>query len=229
VFFLKPGRSKSIRDEEKIDVKGNIENQKIVYVIDDDADTREALKSLFASVGLRAETFGSAPEFLGEKLPDAAMCLVVDIRLPGLSGLDLQAELSRVEIDAPIIFITGHGDIAMTVKAMKAGAVEFLTKPFREQDLLDAVKLGLEKDEAKRKSQIASASVRALFESLTPREQDVVRLVTAGLMNKQVAAEMGISEITVKVHRGNAMRKMKASSLADLVRIAEVLGIRHRV
>jgi FixJ family two-component response regulator len=229
VFFLKPGRFKSIRDEEKIDVKGNIETQKIVYVIDDDADTRVALKSLFASVGLRAETFGSALEFLGEKLPDAAMCLVVDIRLPGLSGLDLQAELSRVEIDAPIIFITGHGDIAMTVKAMKAGAVEFLTKPFREQDLLDAVKLGLEKDEAKRKNQIASASVRALFESLTPREQDVVRLVTAGLMNKQVAAEMGISEITVKVHRGNAMRKMKASSLADLVRIAEMLGIRHRV
>jgi FixJ family two-component response regulator len=229
VFFLKPGRSKSIRDEEKIDVKGNIETQKIVYVIDDDADTRVALKSLFASVGLRAETFGSALEFLGETLPDAAMCLVVDIRLPGLSGLDLQAELSRIEIDAPIIFITGHGDIAMTVKAMKAGAVEFLTKPFREQDLLDAVKLGLEKDEAKRKNQIASASVRALFESLTPREQDVVRLVTAGLMNKQVAAEMGISEITVKVHRGNAMRKMKASSLADLVRIAEMLGIRHRV
>jgi FixJ family two-component response regulator len=229
VFFLKPGRFKSIRDEEKIDVKGNIETQKIVYVIDDDADTRVALKSLFASVGLRAETFGSALEFLGEKLPDAAMCLVVDIRLPGLSGLDLQAELSRVEIDAPIIFITGHGDIAMTVKAMKAGAVEFLTKPFREQDLLDAVKLGLEKDEAKRKNQIASASVRAMFESLTPREQDVVRLVTAGLMNKQVAAEMGISEITVKVHRGNAMRKMKASSLADLVRIAEMLGIRHRV
>jgi FixJ family two-component response regulator len=229
VFFLKPGRSKSIRDEEKLDVKGNIETQKIVYVIDDDADTREALKSLFASVGLRAETFGSALEFLGEKLPDAAMCLVVDIRLPGLSGLDLQAELSRIEIDAPIIFITGHGDIAMTVKAMKAGAVEFLTKPFREQDLLDAVKLGLEKDEAKRKNQIASASVRALFESLTPREQDVVRLVTAGLMNKQVAAEMGISEITVKVHRGNAMRKMKASSLADLVRIAEMLGIRHGV
>jgi FixJ family two-component response regulator len=209
-------------------VKENIETQKVVYVIDDDADTREALKSLFASVGLRAETFGSAPEFLGEKLPDAAMCLVVDIRLPGLSGLDLQAELSRINIDAPIIFITGYGDIAMTVKAMKAGAVEFLTKPFRDQDLLDAVKLGLEKDGAKRESRIANANTRALFESLTAREQDVVRLVTAGLMNKQVAAEMGVSEITVKVHRGNAMRKMKASSLADLVRIAEMLGIRHK-
>jgi FixJ family two-component response regulator len=178
---------------------------------------------------LRAETFGSAPEFLGEKLADAAMCLVVDIRLPGLSGLDLQVELSRANIDAPIIFITGHGDIAMTVKAMKAGAVEFLTKPFRDQDLLDAVKLGLEKDEAKRKRQMTSASVRALFESLTPREQEVVRLVTAGLMNKQVAAEMGVSEITVKVHRGNAMRKMKASSLTDLVRMADMVGIRHRM
>jgi FixJ family two-component response regulator len=210
-------------------VKETIEAKKVVYVIDDDADTREALKSLFASVGLRAETFGSAPEFLGEKRADAAMCLVVDIRLPGLSGLDLQAELSRANIDAPIIFITGHGDIAMTVKAMKAGAVEFLTKPFRDQDLLDAVKLGLEKDEAKRKSQMTSASVRALFECLTPREQEVVRLVTAGLMNKQVAAEMGVSEITVKVHRGNAMRKMKASSLTALVRMADMLGVRHTV
>jgi FixJ family two-component response regulator len=228
-IFFEAGTVGSIRGErEKMDMTGNIETQKVVYVIDDDADTRDALKSLFASVGLRAEAFGSAPEFLGEKLPDAAMCLVVDIRLPGLSGLDLQAELSRANIDAPIIFITGHGDIAMTVKAMKAGAVEFLTKPFRDQDLLDAVKLGLEKDEAKRKSQTTTAGVRVLFESLTPREQDVIRLVTAGLMNKQVAAEMGVSEITVKVHRGNAMRKMKASSLADLVRMADMLGIRHR-
>jgi FixJ family two-component response regulator len=208
-------------------VKETIEAQRLVYVIDDDASMREALKSLFASVGLRAETFGSAPEFLEEKLPDAAICLVVDIRLPGLSGLDFQAELSKAHIDIPIIFITGHGDIAMTVKAMKAGAVEFLTKPFRDQDLLDAVKFGLEKDEAKRKSQKASAGVRALYESLTPREQEVIRLVTAGLMNKQVAAEMAVSEITVKVHRGNAMRKMKASSLADLVRMVDMLGIRR--
>ena len=209
-------------------MKETIETQRVVYVIDDDVDMREALKSLFASVGLRAETFGSAPEFLEKKLPDAAICLVVDIRLPGLSGLDFQAELSRAQIDVPIIFITGHGDIAMTVKAMKAGAVEFLTKPIRDQDLLDAVKLGLEKDETKRKSQKASASVRVLYESLTPREQEVIRLVTTGLMNKQVAAEMGVSEITVKVHRGNAMRKMKASTLADLIRMVDMLGIRQK-
>jgi FixJ family two-component response regulator len=208
-------------------VRETIEAQKVVYVIDDDPSTREALKSLFGSVGLRAQTFGSASEFLAEKLPEAAMCLVVDIRLPGLSGLDFQAELSRAHIDVPIIFITGYGDIAMTVKAMKAGAVEFLTKPFRDQDLLDAVKFGLEKDEAKRKSRMASASIRALYKSLTPREQEVIKQVTAGLMNKQVAAEMGVSEITVKVHRGNAMRKMKANSLADLVRMIDMLGVRH--
>jgi FixJ family two-component response regulator len=204
-----------------------VETQRIVYVIDDDASMRESLQSLFASVGLRAETFGSALEFLGKKLPDAATCLVVDIRLPGLGGLDFQAELTKANIDVPIIFITGHGDIAMTVKAMKAGAVEFLTKPFRDQDLLDAVKFGLEKDEARRNSRKTSAAVRALFESLTPREQEVIRLVTAGLMNKQVAAEMGVSEITVKVHRGNVMRKMKANSLTDLVRMADMLGIRR--
>jgi FixJ family two-component response regulator len=198
-----------------------------VYVIDDDASMREALQSLLASVGLHVETFGSALEFLGKKLPDAAICLVVDIRLPGLGGLDFQAELTKAGIDVPIIFITGHGDIAMTVKAMKAGAVEFLTKPFRDQDLLDAVKFGLEKDEARRKVRKTSAMIRSLFESLTPREQEVIRLVTAGLMNKQVAAEMGVSEITVKVHRGNVMRKMKANSLADLVRMADLLGIRR--
>jgi FixJ family two-component response regulator len=208
-------------------VKETTETQRFVYVIDDDSHTREALKSLFASVGLRVEAFGSASEFFKKKLPDAAVCLVVDIRLPGLSGLDFQVELSKGNIDVPIIFITGHGDIAMTVKAMKAGAVEFLTKPFRDQDMLDAVRFGLEKDETKRKNLMASASVRALFESLTPREQEVIRLVTAGLMNKQVAAEMGVSEITVKVHRGNAMRKMKANSLVDLVRMADMLGIRH--
>ncbi len=199
----------------------------VVYVIDDDASMREALQSLFASVGLRVEAFGSALDFLGRKLPDAATCLVVDIRLPGLGGLDFQAELTKANIDVPIIFITGHGDIAMTVKAMKAGAVEFLTKPFRDQDLLDAVKLALEKDEAQRRIRKASSIIRSLYESLTPREQEVIRLVTAGLMNKQVAAEMGVSEITVKVHRGNVMRKMKASSLADLVRMADVLGIRR--
>jgi FixJ family two-component response regulator len=208
-------------------VGGTADAQSVVYVIDDDASTRESLKSLFASVGLRAETFGAAPEFLEKKLPDAAICLVVDVRLPGLSGLDFQAELSKANIDVPIIFITGHGDIAMTVKAMKAGAVEFFPKPFRDQDLLDAVKLALEKDEAKRKRRKTSAVVRSQFESLTPREQEVMGLVTAGLMNKQVAAEMGVSEITVKVHRGNVMRKMKANSLADLVVIADMLGVRR--
>jgi FixJ family two-component response regulator len=208
-------------------VKETVEEKRVVYVIDDDASMRDALRSLLASVGLCVETFGSAPDFFGRKLPDAAICLVVDVRLPGLSGLDFQAELSKVNIDVPIIFITGHGDIAMSVKAMKAGAVEFLTKPFRDQDLLDAVKLALEKDEAKRKSRKTTATVRSLFESLTPREQEVIGLVTAGLMNKQVAAEMGVSEITVKVHRGNVMRKMKANTLADLVRMADMLGIRR--
>jgi FixJ family two-component response regulator len=213
--------------KEGVKVAATADAQSIVYVIDDDTSTRESLKSLFASVGLRAETFGAAPEFFEMKLPDAAICLVVDVRLPGLSGLDFQAELSKANIDVPIIFITGHGDIAMTVKAMKAGAVEFFPKPFRDQDLLDAVKLALEKDEAKRKRRKTSAVVRSQFESLTPREQEVMGLVTAGLMNKQVAAEMGVSEITVKVHRGNVMRKMQANSLADLVMIADMLGIRR--
>jgi FixJ family two-component response regulator len=210
-----------------VKVEATADAQSVVYVIDDDASTRESLKSLFASVGLRAETFGAAPEFLAKKLPDTAICLVVDVRLPGLSGLDFQAELSKANIDVPIIFITGHGDIAMTVKAMKAGAVEFFPKPFRDQDLLDAVKLALEKDEAKRKRRKTSAVIRSQFESLTPREQEVMSLVTTGLMNKQVAAEMGVSEITVKVHRGNVMRKMQVNSLADLVMIADMLGIRR--
>jgi FixJ family two-component response regulator len=214
-------------DKEGVEVEERVDARGIVYVIDDDASMRESLKSLFGSVGLRVETFGAAPQFLEKKLPDAALCLVVDVRLPGLSGLDFQAELSKANIDVPIIFITGHGDIAMTVKAMKAGAVEFLAKPFRDQDLLDAVKLALEKDEAKRNHREASAVVRARYEALTAREQEVMSLVTGGLMNKQVAAEMGVSEITVKVHRGNVMRKMKANSLADLVMIADMLGIRR--
>jgi FixJ family two-component response regulator len=205
-----------------------IDTQSVVYVIDDDISMREGLKNLLRSVGLRVETFATASEFLGKRLPEAAVCLVVDVRLPGLSGLDFQAELTKANIDVPIIFITGHGDIAMTVKAMKAGAVEFLAKPFRDQDLLDAVKLALEKNGATRNSRKMSADVRLLYETLTPREQEVIALVTTGLMNKQVAAEMGVSEITVKVHRGNAMRKMKAGSLADLVRMADMLGIRRR-
>jgi FixJ family two-component response regulator len=208
-------------------LKETAQEQRVVYVIDDDPSMRDSLKSLLGSVGLRVELFESAPEFFGRKLPDAAICLVVDVRLPGMSGLDFQAELSRANIDVPIIFITGHGDIAMTVKAMKAGAVEFFSKPFRDQDLLDAVKLALEKNEAKRKGQRTNAIVSSLFDSLTPREQEVMRLVTTGLMNKQVAAEMGVSEITVKVHRGNVMRKMQANSLVDLVRMADMLGIRR--
>jgi len=197
----------------------------IVFVIDDDASLREGIKSLLRSVGLEVELFGSAADFLKYKLPDAAACLVLDIRLPGVSGLDFQAELSQAGIHVPIIFITGHGDIPMTVRAMKAGAVEFLTKPFRDQDLLDAVQIALERDRGQRSLDKTLREVRAHFEALTPREQQVIGFVTAGLMNKQIAAELGVSEITVKVHRGNVMKKMGARSLADLVRMAEALGI----
>jgi FixJ family two-component response regulator len=197
----------------------------IVFVIDDDASLREGIKSLLRSVGLEVELFGSAADFLKYKLPDAAACLVLDIRLPGVSGLDFQAELSQAGIHVPIIFITGHGDIPMTVRAMKAGAVEFLTKPFRDQDLLDAVQIALERDRGQRSLEKTLHEVRAHFDALTPREQQVIGFVTAGLMNKQIAAELGVSEITVKVHRGNVMKKMGARSLADLVRMAEALGI----
>jgi FixJ family two-component response regulator len=189
-----------------------------VFVVDDDASLREALKSLFGSVGLRVETFASAPEFLQAKL---------DVRLPGLSGLDFQTELAKANINVPIIFITGHGDIPMTVRAMKAGAVEFLTKPFRDQELLDAVQVGLERDRARREKDTMVSNLRGRYETLTPREQEVVALVTTGLMNKQIAAEIGVTEITVKVHRGNAMRKMGAKSLADLVKMVDALGIRR--
>jgi FixJ family two-component response regulator len=199
----------------------------LVFVIDDDASVREGLDSLFRSIDLQVETFGAAAEFLQRKLPDVPSCLVLDIRLPGLGGLDFQAGLAKVDIHIPIIFITGHGDIPMTVRAMKAGAVEFLTKPFREQDLLDAVQIALERDRERRAQDKAVHEVRARFQSLTPREQEVIGFVTAGLMNKQIAAELGVSEITVKVHRGSVMKKMGAKSLADLVRMADVLGIRH--
>jgi FixJ family two-component response regulator len=209
-------------------VKGRIESDSIVFVVDDDASLRQALTSLLQSVGLRVEAFGSAADFLKNKLPDDdAACLVLDVRLPGVSGLDFQAELAKANIHIPIIFITGHGDIPMTVRAMKAGAVEFLTKPFRDQDLLDAVQTALERDRARRVQDKAAREVRARFEALTPREQEVIGLVTAGLMNKQIAAELGVSEITVKVHRGNVMKKMGARSLAELVRMADTLGIRR--
>src|SRR5947209_204903 len=188
---------------------------------------RRALTNLFQSVSLKVEVFGSAPEMLHSKLPDVASCLVLDIRLPGLSGLDFQTELAKANVHIPIIFITGHGDIPMTVRAMKAGAVEFLTKPFRDQELLDSVGIALERDRARREQDSTVHDVKVHFESLTPREQEVMGFVTAGLMNKQIAAKLGVSEITVKVHRGNVMRKMGAKSLAELVRMADILGIRR--
>jgi FixJ family two-component response regulator len=201
--------------------------QETIFVIDDDASVRNALSSLFRSIGLKVEVFDSAADFLKMELPAVASCLVLDVRLPGLSGLDFQTELAKANIRIPIVFITGHGDIPMTVKAMKAGAVEFLTKPFREQDLLDAVRLGLERDRTRREGETILTDLRARFDALTSREQEVMALVTAGMMNKQIAADLGVSEITVKVHRGNVMRKMGAKSLADLVRMADVLGIRR--
>jgi FixJ family two-component response regulator len=201
------------------------EDEAIVYIIDDDASIREMLSSLFRSIGLRVEVFGSASELLQGKLPDVASCLVLDVRLPGLSGLDLQAELASANIHTPIIFMTGHGDIPMSVRAMKAGAVDFLTKPFRDQDLLDAVTAALDRDRKRRQHEKDASDLRTRFESLTPREQQVMSLVTAGLMNKQAAAEVGLSEVTVKIHRGNVMKKMGARSLADLVRMAEALAL----
>ena len=203
------------------------EAQSIVFVVDDDASVRQALQSLFRSVGLQAQVFGSTAEFLSSNLPDVASCLVLDVRLPGVSGLDFQSELAKAKISVPIIFITGHGDIPMSVRAMKAGAVEFLTKPFRDQELLDAIGIALNLDRTRRENAKAVSNLRALFESLTPREREVMALVTAGLMNKQIAAQLDVSEVTVKVHRGNAMGKMRARSLAELVRMADVLGIRR--
>ena len=199
----------------------------IVFVIDDDASMRRALTNLFQSVGLKVEVFGSAPEMLRSKLPDVASCLVLDIRLPGLSGLDFQTELAKANIHIPIIFLTGHGDIPMTVRAMKGGAVDFLTKPFRDQDMLDAVVTAIERDRKRREVEKVVANLNALFETLTSREREILASVASGLMNKQIAAELGLAEITVKIHRGHIMKKMGARSLADLVRKAETLGI-HR-
>ncbi|HVO14117.1 MAG TPA: response regulator transcription factor [Alphaproteobacteria bacterium] len=199
----------------------------LVIVVDDDASIREALSSLFRSVGLRILAFASALELLEKPVPAVPSCLVLDIRLPGLSGLDLQAELAKAEIRMPIIFMTGHGDIPMSVRAMKAGAVDFLPKPFRDQDMLDAVSLALERDRQRRDGEKAISDLRALFESLTPREREVMGFVTAGLMNKQIAAEIGLSEITVKIHRSHVMKKMGARSLADLVKMAGLLGVRR--
>jgi len=205
--------------------------ESLVFVVDDDASVRQAVTSLLRSVALRVEAFGSTADFLKKaRITNdiAAACLILDVRLPGLSGLDFQAELAKADTHLPIIFISGYGDIPMTVRAMKAGAVEFLTKPFREQDLLDAVQLALHRDRDRRIREGVVSQTRARFEELTPREQEVFGLVTTGLMNKQIAGELGVSEITAKVHRGNVMRKMGARSLADLVRMADALGVRQQ-
>jgi FixJ family two-component response regulator len=214
------GSSKSSRDPASA-------AERIVFVIDDDVAMRETLSSLFRSVGLRVELFGSAREFAEFKVPDAAGCLVLDIRLPGVSGLDFQAELAAKGISTPIIFMTGHGDIPMSVKAMKAGAIDFLAKPFRDQDILDAVVRALERDQKRRDSEKGVAELRIRFDSLTSREREVIALVLDGLMNKQIAAKLGVTEITVKVHRGHMMQKMKARSVIELVAMADRLGIRQ--
>jgi len=201
------------------------EAQPAVFVIDDDKPLREALERLFRLVGLHAESFATAAHFLKSKLPDVPTCLVLDVRLPGISGLDFQAELAKANIKIPIIFMTGHGDIPMAVEAMKAGAVEFLPKPFRDQDMLDAVHLALERDRTRREAERANAELRTNFDNLSAREREVMAGVTAGLMNKQIAAQCALSEMTVKVHRSQIMRKMAAGSLVDLVRMADKLGV----
>jgi FixJ family two-component response regulator len=198
----------------------------IVFVIDDDLSMRRALTNLIQSVGLEVKTFGSAAELLKSELPEVVSCLVLDIRLPGLSGLDLQTELAKANIRIPIIFITGHGDIPMTVRAMKGGAVDFLTKPFRDQELLDAVVGAIDKDRKRREADKTVANLQALYDTLSSREREVLGFVAAGLMNKQIAAELDLAEITVKIYRGHIMKKMQARSLADLIRMTETLGIR---
>ena len=197
----------------------------IVFVVDDDVSVRESLRDLLESVGLRVQVFESADALLTSRLPDVASCLVLDVRLPGRSGLEFQAELTKAGISLPIIFITGHGDIPMSVRAMKSGAVEFLTKPFRDQDLLEAIRAAVERDRARREQESSIAALKTRFGSLTAREKEVIGYVSAGFLNKQIAAEMSISEVTVKVHRRNIMQKMNARSLAELVRMVDLLGV----
>jgi FixJ family two-component response regulator len=201
------------------------EEQPVVFVIDDDPSVRDALAGLLRSVGLEGRAFGSAREFLQSERPDGPGCLVLDVRLPERSGLDFQRELAASGIQLPIVFITGHGDIPMSVRAIKAGAIEFLTKPFHDQELLDAVQLGIERDRARRRDDRVLAELKQRLGSLTPREREIMALVVTGRMNKQIAADLDVSEITVKVHRGHLMRKMRARSLAELVRIADRLDI----
>ena len=202
----------------------------MVFIVDDDVGMRESLKSLIRSVGLRVETFASAQDFLLGTRPDLPACLVLDVRLPGLSGLDLQKRMAEVELEIPIVFISGHGDIPMSVRAMKAGAVEFLTKPFRDQELLDAVQQAIERDRNAREQRAETAELRSRYRRLTPREREVMALVTTGLLNKQIAGELGTSEASVKVHRQHVMEKMQAGSLAALVRMADRVGTHpHKV
>jgi len=193
----------------------------VVFVVDDDASVRSSLKFLLSTVGLQAETLDSADSFLHKKRPDVPSCLVLDVRLPGLSGLDFQRELAARNICIPIVFLTGHGDIPMSVRAMKAGAVEFLTKPFRDQDLLDAVRVALDRDRTRREQEKEVTDLRRRFDSLTSREQEVASMVVAGMLNKQIAAELGTAESTVKVQRSRAMEKMQAESLADLIKMIQ--------
>jgi FixJ family two-component response regulator len=200
-------------------------NEGVVFVVDDDASMRHSTECLIRSIGLNALTFASADQFLKHKRPDTPACLLLDMRMPGLSGLDLQKELAQAGVDIPIIFITGHGDIPMTVQAMKAGAIEFLTKPYRDQDLVDAVRKGLKRDGVARTEQTKLRDLKRRFDSLTPREREVMTLVVSGLLNKQIGAQLGSTEQTVKFHRGHIMQKMQAVSLADLVRMSESLSI----
>jgi RNA polymerase sigma factor (sigma-70 family) len=201
------------------------EPESIVFVVDDDPSVRRAIKRLIGCVGLQVELFGSAQEFLASEVPNVPSCLVLDIRLPGISGLNLQHQLAKANIQIPIIFITAHGDIPMTVRAMKAGALEFLTKPFRDQDLLDAIQLALERDRGRRRQEAELAALRERFELLSPREREIVAMVVSGMLNKQIAAQIGTAENTVKVHRSRAMEKMQANSLADLVKMIQRLQV----